>query len=409
MTKEQKAKEIIAKIRKGSHEDWVQWVGDGLEEYAAIKLEENRIRMSEAEQHSIRYLKIEYNHQVEKMRKLGLLVDEYTFEQCVNTVIAMAETGRGLPSYAGSSDTWQSIATAPKDGTTIEVSYDSEHTDTCLAMWSQRPVCMGGSTVYNKPGWATSTESECDTNLPLDTPLYWRPYAGSAEGEKEQLKELDSYNYLPQPNEKGERYPGESDQDLKDAIIIGLEEGSAQWEERARFAEKQVEELKAAVRSFEEKSPYNSMKASVLDPYGHIQRKPVTENTSISLLNELREKSVQRAIECFKTYKNVPITYWTTALAGEMGELCNMVKKMERVNHGGIDAGSSYTAATITPEMLKEEIGGIAIYLDLLASLLNIDLEAAIVDTFNEKSVKYGFPYLLQEPPAATNQEGGKK
>jgi len=58
---------------------------------------------------------------------------------------------------------------------------------------------------------------------------------------------------------------------------------------------------------------------------------------------------------------------------------------------GGVDGGSSYTAKDITKEMLKEEIGGIAIYLDLLASLLDISLEEAIIDTFNSKSEKYGF------------------
>ena len=68
-----------------------------------------------------------------------------------------------------------------------------------------------------------------------------------------------------------------------------------------------------------------------------------------------------------------------------------MIKKMERVQRGGIDGGSSYTAKDIDKEMLKEEIGGIAIYLDLLASLLDIDLQEAMVDTFNEKSEKYGF------------------
>lgn len=89
-------------------------------------------------------------------------------------------------SYAGSAYNWQPIATAPKDGTTIEGSYDREHTDTCLAMWSKRPVCMlGNRNGGYPPGWATAPESDCDTNLPLDPPLYWRPYAGSAEEEKE--------------------------------------------------------------------------------------------------------------------------------------------------------------------------------------------------------------------------------
>lgn len=108
-------------------------------------------------------------------------------------------------------------------------------------------------------------------------------------------------------------------------------------------------------------------------------------------LQKFRELNTQRAVEGFKTYQNVPITYWTTALAGEIGELCNMIKKQERVAHGGIDGGSSYTAETIDKEMLQEEIGGIFIYLDLLASLLGISIEEAVIQTFNSKSEKYKF------------------
>lgn len=113
-------------------------------------------------------------------------------------------------------------------------------------------------------------------------------------------------------------------------------------------------------------------------------------------LAALRPLNVQRAREDFKCYDNQPLTYWTTALAGEVGELCNMIKKMQRVEKGGIDGGSSYTAKDINKEMLKEEIGGIAIYLDLLASLLDIDLEEAIIDTFNSKSEKYGFTQFIK-------------
>ena len=112
-------------------------------------------------------------------------------------------------------------------------------------------------------------------------------------------------------------------------------------------------------------------------------------------LSALREINVQRATEGFKCYDNQPLTYWTTALAGEVGELCNMIKKIQRVERGGIDGGSSYTAKDITKEMLKEEIGGIAIYLDLLASLLDISLEEAIIETFNSKSEKYGFKQMI--------------
>lgn len=118
-------------------------------------------------------------------------------------------------------------------------------------------------------------------------------------------------------------------------------------------------------------------------------------------LAAMRPVNVQRAIEGFNCYDNQPLTYWTTALAGEVGELCNMIKKMQRVEKGGLDGGSSYTAKDITKEMLKEEIGGIAIYLDLLASQLDISLEEAIIDTFNSKSAKYGFQQFIQ-PLTAT-------
>lgn len=117
-------------------------------------------------------------------------------------------------------------------------------------------------------------------------------------------------------------------------------------------------------------------------------------------LASFRPLNVQRATEGFKCYDNQPLTYWTTALAGEVGELCNMIKKMQRVERGGIDGGSSYTAKDINKEMLKEEIGGIAIYLDLLASLLDISLEDAIIDTFNSKSAKYNFKQFVAPLPA---------
>lgn len=116
-------------------------------------------------------------------------------------------------------------------------------------------------------------------------------------------------------------------------------------------------------------------------------------------LASFRPLNVQRATEGFKCYDNQPLTYWTTALAGEVGELCNMIKKMQRVERGGIDGGSSYTAKDISKEMLKEEIGGIAIYLDLLASLLDISLEEAIIDTFNSKSAKYNFKQFVEPLP----------
>ena len=108
-------------------------------------------------------------------------------------------------------------------------------------------------------------------------------------------------------------------------------------------------------------------------------------------LQTFRTTNVDRAIHGFNCYNNQPLTYWTTALAGEVGELCNMIKKLQRVEKGGIDGGNSYKAIDIDKKMLQEEIGGIAIYLDLLASLLDIELEEAIRTTFNKKSEELHF------------------
>ncbi len=116
---------------------------------------------------------------------------------------------------------------------------------------------------------------------------------------------------------------------------------------------------------------------------------------------ELREKNVKRAIETFKTYDNQPLSYWITAIVGELGELANMTKKMQRVKMGGIDGGHSYTAEDITKKMLAEEIAGVIIYIDLLSSLLEIDLHNAVVQTFNEKSFETGsnITLSLKQPP----------
>lgn len=122
----------------------------------------------------------------------------------------------------------------------------------------------------------------------------------------------------------------------------------------------------------------------------------VNESDAKLDLQKFRQLSVQRAIEGFRTYDNVSILFFTTALAGELGELCNNIKKLERAAVGGLDAGTNEKAKDITTDKLKEEIGGIFIYLDLLASRLNISLEEAVIETFNSKSIKYGLKQLYQ-------------
>jgi NTP pyrophosphatase (non-canonical NTP hydrolase) len=59
---------------------------------------------------------------------------------------------------------------------------------------------------------------------------------------------------------------------------------------------------------------------------------------------------------------NKEITFWSTCLAGEVGELCNVIKKRE---HPGKHA---------TDKQLEEEIAGVFIYFILLTRRLGYNL-----------------------------------
>jgi NTP pyrophosphatase (non-canonical NTP hydrolase) len=81
----------------------------------------------------------------------------------------------------------------------------------------------------------------------------------------------------------------------------------------------------------------------------------------------------------------------TIGLAGEVGELCNVVKKMDRVANG---RPGVFPPA---PEDIAGEVADVLIYLDLVAMHLGVDLETALVAKFNATSRKYGFPQQLPE------------
>ncbi len=107
-------------------------------------------------------------------------------------------------------------------------------------------------------------------------------------------------------------------------------------------------------------------------------------------LQHLREQNVKRceAPRSEGGYGH-PLDAWTPlewagAAAGEMGEACNLVKKVRR----GDDVPLSRVA---------DEIGDVVVYLDLLCACMGIDLEKAVVDKFNATSEKYDCDIRLQE------------
>lgn len=68
---------------------------------------------------------------------------------------------------------------------------------------------------------------------------------------------------------------------------------------------------------------------------------------------------------------------WACAVAGEVGELCNLVKKLNRGDE-------------IDFEEIADEAADVLIYLDILCQRLGIDLTNALVNKFNKKSEEIG-------------------
>lgn len=94
---------------------------------------------------------------------------------------------------------------------------------------------------------------------------------------------------------------------------------------------------------------------------------------------QLREISVPRCEESFFPLMSKDGPWWGNAMAGECGEACNEVKKIDRDGW--------------TPERqqkLAKELADVVIYADLLAARFGIDLGAAVAEKFNEVSLRVG-------------------
>lgn len=83
---------------------------------------------------------------------------------------------------------------------------------------------------------------------------------------------------------------------------------------------------------------------------------------------------------------------WGIALAGEVGELCNVIKKLNRVRDGL--PGNKETPQELSIALWKE-MADVYLYLDLIAQAAKIDLPSAVTLKFNETSVKNGFEERL--------------
>lgn len=99
------------------------------------------------------------------------------------------------------------------------------------------------------------------------------------------------------------------------------------------------------------------------------------------MLERLRVANTARAKEWSPGETN--LSFKGVELAGEVGEACNIIKKMER-ERLGMRGGS------VDLEGLTEELADVIICVDLIAMPLGIDLAAAIEAKFDKTSKKVG-------------------
>jgi NTP pyrophosphatase (non-canonical NTP hydrolase) len=112
--------------------------------------------------------------------------------------------------------------------------------------------------------------------------------------------------------------------------------------------------------------------------------------SSLLTFKLLREAN-RRRLPTFKNAKGEPAhksidgsdwsnAQWLQAVVGELGELANFMKKVDRGDFSLADAH----------KVIAYELADVQIYLDLLAFRLNVDLGAAVVEKFNISSKRVG-------------------
>ena len=83
---------------------------------------------------------------------------------------------------------------------------------------------------------------------------------------------------------------------------------------------------------------------------------------------------------------------WMTALVGEVGEAANVVKKLNRYRDG---INGNKEAEAVLRTKLRQELGDVFVYLDLMAQSLGFSIADAAVEVFNAKSAEIGYPVQL--------------
>lgn len=103
--------------------------------------------------------------------------------------------------------------------------------------------------------------------------------------------------------------------------------------------------------------------------------------------NTLREANIERlpASKYHRCESEWTPAHWMQATLGELGELANLLKKVDR---------GDFTLESVREDVAKE-LADVQTYLDILAYKLDVDLGAATRAKFNEVSERIGSPVYI--------------
>ena len=116
-----------------------------------------------------------------------------------------------------------------------------------------------------------------------------------------------------------------------------------------------------------------------------------------AFLDQLRRVNLAR-YEAWIEGADAGIMFDALELGGEVGELLNVVKKLEREERG-------WRGSRASPEDFADECADVLICLDKLARRKGVDLAAATIAKFNATSEKVDLPHRLSTPDAPQTRE----
>ena len=108
------------------------------------------------------------------------------------------------------------------------------------------------------------------------------------------------------------------------------------------------------------------------------------------VLTQLREANLTRHEQWNAGVEPVSLSFLSNELAGETGELCNLIKKLERERMG-------LPGSRANIESVKEEMADVVISLDLLASQMGVNLIDVIATKFNKTTNSCKLDVYMEE------------